>query len=491
MIESINPINGRTVFANLIGCIVGFVGRIVANAVSTVQSRKLIFTVIVFSFLATSLMGKAQGNLDNQFCQEVGAGPDCMSANSVEPNAPPAPTKLGFDALDVFRMIAEGIDTKLNSLSDSTALLGARDIILGVGLAIGLFWTGLKTMVAGKGIGELLGEWIPILITAGVVTAFTVPGPGSAGEQISKTLDKIAGAITKAAGGTSVDTSSVKNVTESAVATTFNTITSIAEIPRNNEASGLNIAGMLKNVPIAIFAGLMKIIASLIIVVAMCIYLATAVMAMMSIKLVIALAPVMVPFLIFKPTAWLFDSWLRYLLGAGMLKLVGAFMLSMTGGLMDSINIIAHRVQQEAAAGTVDSYSGDIVLFSSLFLVAILCSLLMAQVPSIASGLLAGSAGGAGFSSMRGVTQTIGARAGQGAAGAAGSAAAHGGRWAYDKAYGEKRAARKGAEHAVEGFSNSGKHFGSQRTQNAYIRANAQEREVQTALRNMERRDQR
>lgn len=444
-------------------------GRILANAVSTVRARKLIFTAIVIGFLATSLIGEAQ----------------------VTPEAPPAPTNLGLDALDVFGMIADGIDAKLNSLSGSTALLGARDIILGVGLAIGLFWTGLKTMVAGKGIGELLGEWIPILITAGVVTAFTAPGPGSAGVQISNTLDRIAGAITMAAGGTAVDTSSVKKVTESAVTTTFKTIVAITETPRKNEASLTDIPGMLKNIPIALFAGLMKIFASLVIVVGMCVYMATAVMAMMSIKLVIALAPVMVPFLIFKPTAWLFDSWLKFLLGAGMLKLVGAFMLSMTGGLMTAMNTVAQLIKADAAAGTVDSYSGDIVLFSCLFLIAILCSLLMAQVPSIAAGLLAGSAGGAGFSSLKGVTQTVGARAGQGVAGGAGSAAGSGGRWAYDKAYGEKRAAKQGADHGREGFSNGGKSFGSQRTQNAYLRSNAQTREVQNALRNMERKGQR
>jgi type IV secretion system protein TrbL len=141
-----------------------------------------------------------------------------------------------------------------------------------------------------------------------------------------------------------------------------------------------------------------------------------------------------------------------------------------------------------------DSFTGELVLFSTMLLMSVLAGLLMAQVPGIAAGLLAGSAGGAGFSSLKGVTQTAGFRAGKAvagaAAGAAGSAAGAVGRLAYDKAIGERRARNQGAAHAREGFSNGGKEFGSQRAQNAYLRSNAQTREVQNALRNMERRDQ-
>ncbi len=457
------PIQGRMFFARFVGSIFDFCARVLENTVSTVRRRKLMFSAVVVCFLVTSLVSVAQ----------------------TPPAAPPKPPSLGFDALDVLGMIADGIDAKLNSLSNSTALLAARDIILGVGLAIGLFWTGLKTMVAGKGIGELLGEWIPILITAGVVTAFTTPGPNSAGVQIANTLDRVAGAITQAAGGTAIDTSSVRKVTEAAATTTFKTIVAIKEVPKKTSGSITSLDGILQYVmwiPATIAELAMKIMATLAVVIAMCVYMATAIMAMMSIKLVIALAPVMVPFLIFKPTAWMFDSWLKFLLGAGMLKLVGAFMLSITSGLMSSMNSVAQAIKADAAAGAVDSYSGDIVLFSTLLLVTVLCSLLMAQVPSIAQGLIAGAAGGAGFSGLKGVSQTLGQRVGPAAVGGAAA-------FALDRAVGGRIAAKRGHADAVDGFSNGGKHFGSRRSQNAYLRSNAQSREVQSALRRMSQRN--
>ncbi|ABE47092.1 type IV secretion system protein [Polaromonas sp. JS666] len=443
---------GRRIFADAVGGLMRVARRFLSNAIATAKAQKVTFGAIIFVLMMSSLMAVAQNN--------TAGTPESVVSG------PPAVNSIGMNSTDVASMIAKSMDDKLNGLTGSTTLMGARDIILGVGLAIGLFWTGLKTMVAGKGIGELLGEWIPILITAGVVTAFTTPGPGSAGNQIAVTMDQIAGAITGAAGGQAIDTSSVQGVIGSAVTTTFNAVVSVARTPQRTEGGWSNIAGAIASVPIWVFATIMKLVTSFIIVIAMCIYMATAVMAMVSIKLVIALAPVMVPFLIFKPTAWLFDSWLRFLLGASMMKLVGAFMLSLTSGLMSSMVLVAQKIDADSAAGTYDTFTGDIVLFATILLLSVLAGLLMAQVPSISSGLLAGSAGGAGFSGLKGVSQTLGAKAGT-------SATSAGGRYGYDKGIGEARAARQGAKDAAGGFSTGGRQYGSQRASTAYLRGHA------------------
>lgn len=439
----------RAVFAHAVAGIFGWIRVVVANIVKTTKAKKFTFIALGFAVLMSSLMAVAQS----------------QSGENIVSN-PPVVNSIGLNSRDVAAMIATGMDERLNALAASTTLMRARDIILGVGLAIGLFWTGLKTMVAGKGIGELLGEWVPILITAGVVTAFTTPGTGSAGNQIAAMMDTIAGAITGSAGGAAVDTSTVRGVVESAVVTIFDVIYKINEIPTKSELSWTDIPASIGAVPVIIFAGIMKMVSSFIVAIGMCIYLAIAIMAMVSIKLVIALAPVMVPFLIFKPTAWLFDSWLRFLLGAAMMKLVGAFMLSMTSGLMTSMAVVAGKIKADALTGTTDTYAGDVVLFSALLLISVLAGLLMAQVPSIASGLLAGSAGGAGFGGLKGVSQTMGSRAGT-------SATSAGSRYAYDKGIGEARATRQGAKDAVGGFSTGGRQYGSQRATTSYLRGHA------------------
>src|SRR5207244_3805354 len=94
-------------------------------------------------------------------------------------------------------------------------------------------------------------------------------------------------------------------------------------------------------------------------------------------------------------------------------------------------------------------------------------------VPSISSGLLAGSAGGAGFSGLKGVSQTMGAKAGTGVAKAGASATRAGAGYGYDKLWGEARAARQGAKDAGRGFSTGGRQYGSQRASTAYLHGHA------------------
>lgn len=343
--------------------------------------------------------------------------------NGPAPAPAPAPTvqKLPIDGPAMAAAIADGIDAKLKQFNNSESLKPARDIILGVGLAIALFWSSLKTMVGGKGLGELFAEWVPIFMTVGVIVAMTEPvGGGKApGTLIEESLNQITSALTSAIPGKKIDVNSINAIANSVMNTTFSSINSVLEMPRISEATSKGFFEQISfGVLMWLFAWVMKAVTCLVIVVSACVYLATAIMSLASISLVIAMAPVMVPFLIFRPMAWMFDSWLKFLLGACMLKLVGAFMLVLTSGLMEQMSNIATMVSKDANTMTADTMFADVVLFSALLLVAVMSGLLMAQVPGIAAGLLSGGAGHAGFSGLKGVTQTVGARAGSAVAGA-------------------------------------------------------------------------
>jgi hypothetical protein len=49
----------------------------------------------------------------------------------------------------------------------------------------------------------------------------------------------------------------------------------------------------------------------------------TLMMSQVSIIIAMIFAPFFVPFLLFKPAAWLFEGWLRFFLGAAMMKIIG------------------------------------------------------------------------------------------------------------------------------------------------------------------------
>lgn len=467
----------RVFYSELFGLLFSMLLKLCTNVANTFVAKKKTVVICIGLVLMSSLMTFAQGNGEVDLSDQ--------GSDQTVITKPPVAPSLGLNSLEIASIIADGIDAKLASLSSSTGLNKMRDAILGVGLAIGLFWTGLKTMVAGKGVGELLGEWIPILITAGVVTAFTTPGPNSAGNQIQQLLNTVSSSLTAAAGGDSIDTSKVKGVVGSAVTTTFTAITAVNATPQLSEPN-LSIKGILAGIPTAIFVQVMKMVTSFIIAISMCVYMATAIMAMVSINLVIALAPVMVPFLIFKPTAWLFDSWLKFLLGACMLKLVGAVMLSLTSGLMSSMVVVATKIRADAINGTAETYGGDILLFSVMLLIAVMSGLLMAQVPSIASGLLAGSAGGTGFSGLKGVSQNLGAKAATGTTNSLGQ----GTRVLAQDAQGwyqQRNAAKTAHKDAVAGGPLGGRGYSNQRAKAIYSQSAKEASAVQAALGGMEK----
>jgi type IV secretory pathway VirB6-like protein len=133
--------------------------------------------------------------------------------------------------------------------------------------------------------------------------------------------------------------------------------------------------------------------------------MANIVMGFVSVQLVLALAPVMVPFLMFKPLEWIFDAWLRFLLGACMIKVVLAFLLGATSALLGQMNELAHQTFSDAKAFTpFDALISDVLLLVLSLVFALLATLLIAQAPRIAAGLLAGSSGSVGFSGIKAAT---------------------------------------------------------------------------------------
>jgi hypothetical protein len=151
-------------------------------------------------------------------------------------------------------------------------------------------------------------------------------------------------------------------------------------------------------------------------------------MSFISLKLVLFLAPVMVPFVMFKPMAWLFDSWLKFLLGACMMKIVLAFMLRAAEAILGAMALVQTQMAAAAAnAAPGEAMIADLFVHSMMMIFALLSTLLLLQVPSIATGLISGGAGSTGFSGIKGLTQSPSGRITsaslQGAAAAGGNTA--------------------------------------------------------------------
>lgn len=331
-------------------------------------------------------------------------------------DAPPTPqvttstsSTYNFDRDKILGDISRAVTSKLEELKNNSKLQGFGTTVTAFFLVAMMVWTSVKTMASGKGFGELIGEWVPIFIAFGIVTLFL---DRSAGDLIVRTMDSIGAAI----GGTNMST--LDAAIKAGAEPIFRAIAAVVDQPRVTEAakSGSDVFGFLASMGASLGSLIMaigaKIVTAFLLVVAGVVMSAHIIMGFIAVQLVLALAPVMVPFLMFKPLSWLFDSWLKFLLGACMLKIVVAFLLNASAGLLTGMNEMALRYVADAKTATAsETFSTDVLLLGLMLVFALLATLLLTQAPSIASGLLSGSAGSVGFSGVRGITGGLASRA--------------------------------------------------------------------------------
>jgi type IV secretory pathway VirB6-like protein len=326
------------------------------------------------------------------------------------------PSAYTFNRDTIIQQISGKVSSELNGLAANSSLQGLGKYLTAFFLVALIVWSSVKTMASGKGFGELIGEWVPIFVSFGIVTLFL---DQAAGNLIVSTMDGIASAI----GDNSMST--LDGAVRATADPIFKAVAAVSDQPRVTAASSSEgfMASLLAGAVTGLMGLVAKVLTCFILILAGVLMIATTIMGFISVQLVLLLAPLMVPFLMFKPMSWMFDSWLKFLLGACMLKIVMAFLLKVASGLLTSMSGLALQHYAEAkGASPMETMQTDIVLLGMMLVFALLAMLLLMQAPSIATGLLSGGAGGTGFQGIKGLTQSVGSRVNSGVTGGVGSA---------------------------------------------------------------------
>lgn len=302
---------------------------------------------------------------------------------------------------DIVPKVSAAVDAALNQLGGG-ALNAIGTTISAFFLIALMVWTGVKTMATGKGFGELIGEWVPIWISFAFVYAFLDRAAGNS-------IEALMGTIGTAIGGAPMNNlSSAIDVVSRPI---FSAIAAVSESPLITKASFFEPTTWVPILGAALGSFITKIITIVLLTMGGVIGMGTVIMSFISVKLVLFMAPVMVPFIMFKPMSWVFDSWLRFLLGACMMKIVLAFMLTAAASILGAMTTLQAQLTAEAANAIASEQAVvDMLMHAMMMIFALLSTLLLTQVPGIATGLLSGSAGGTGFGGMKGLTQSAGSR---------------------------------------------------------------------------------
>lgn len=331
--------------------------------------------------------------------------------------------------------VVEQIGNAFSALQSNTNLSGVGNSITGWLTIIMLAWTFLMLLVEGKGLRNIFVDLVPLAMSIAIVGAF-VQGGGVSG--LTSFMDSIASAVA------GQDVGSLKQAVFAAITKTFDAMANILSAPSPYTAgtwsspqtwvySGVTWLGLL----------VAKIICAFLVAIAGGIYVANIALAHGSMLLAAGLSYVMVPWLICPATTWIFDSWLRFTIGAGMIKVVGTFMLFFTDKLMAGLAQLSTKVQLPENADWATVSTTMILVLAGMVLLSGLCAYMMMQVPQIAAGMISGSAGGAGFRGIRALTGGVGMQFGKSASisGSRGTAAAAGSIGGASRAWSDARSA--------------------------------------------------
>jgi hypothetical protein len=234
---------------------------------------------------------------------------------------------------------------------------------------ISLAWMGLKTALERPPLGTLVGEFLTLSITAGILFA------------LLDRWDSVTGAIVAGAADLSRQVSGNVHGAADAVHGVQRMLDAAFWLWEHAEA---RIGSMLD--PLALLGTLLfKLAIAIALLLCACIYLGIYLMSMILLSIAFALGPVFLPWLLVRPASFLFDGWVRFTLVAALYQVIGIVVVTLVS-----------RMHEPMMAGTgtaIDPASDafNFYYFAAAFVVSGVSTMLMLQVPSIANALVSGS----------------------------------------------------------------------------------------------------
>ncbi|ABE47317.1 type IV secretion system protein [Polaromonas sp. JS666] len=387
---------------------------------------RVLLVVIALFFTATWHV-LAQGN--NPYCDQLGV---CTNqTEKVEEQDPGVAAVMVKNAIAAFTNVLKIANDSINSIRSNSTLLqyGQRLTVMLTGIVI--LWGIGKNIALKQSLPQLLGDLVfPLIIASFVLGAGLEKLPGV----IESSVTKIAG-IFGAGTTSSLETSLATNLLEAAARVW------------NAERASSGVLEMATSPLMTVALLILRIAVILLILVAAGLGVAAILVAKFQLALAIALAPLLIPWIVFKPTEFLFSGWLSFFLKAGF-GLVGVFAVSavVVQGSQNMSNLIT----------TVKADSSGVMTLGVMAAMSIIFTYLMLKGSDIGEGIISGNATGIGqlSSVAKGAAAMSPVRMASATAGLAGSAAKMGGAGLAGKLMKGRELSGAGKQLAQKAFGN-------------------------------------
>lgn len=163
----------------------------------------------------------------------------------------------------------------------------------------------------------------------------------------------------------------------------------------NNALDNTSFWTAFKTLPVVLLTLLAKAIALIAMVLCVLIFVVVVQMGSILLHIAFCLGPILVPWYVFPPTEFLFENWLRAVIGAGLYKVIAWIMMGLVmKGVVPGFQNLLQKVATTNGVGSEIYYNTAYLSLIGLALVASIGAFFMWQVPQIASAY----AGGGGAS---------------------------------------------------------------------------------------------
>lgn len=156
-------------------------------------------------------------------------------------------------------------------------------------------------------------------------------------------------------------------------------------------SAAFELMDMLMAIPFILNTFIFKMLAATFLAILSAVYLLVIFMAEVLFAIAMILGPILVPWLVWQKTEWLFNGWLKFALVACFTKIIAALMVSIVATMLKSLAVLS--VMMQSNASYLDSAVTGYVASFMVAVTSAVAAFLMWQVPGIAQGILSGSGG--------------------------------------------------------------------------------------------------
>ncbi|NHR04534.1 type IV secretion system protein [Chromobacterium haemolyticum] len=305
----------------------------------------------------------------------------------------PAPSTV--PATDLLSQLIDGMNTAAGSMTG--ALIPAGTSLMATLLAAVIAYQGLMMMLQYTSAMEVVASFIhksiffsiAVLLFDNYETLFGVHGA------LMQTFDSISGQLNNGL----IFRNQLSNVGVKVIETImalFNDPPEKTSAADSGFWDSLTQAfDTIKVLPLitGLVAFIFKLVAAFFMIIAGVVLLGQMILANIMITLGAALGPVLIPWIVWEPAAFLFSGWIRFMIIAGMWQVVGSAMFTIVQGVFTKSATMMSTAVASGELMTIYSVG------SAIILMAMISAYLMMKIPDLAQAIIGG--GGAEGLSMR------------------------------------------------------------------------------------------